>query len=73
MKKNNQIIKREQGGFLELIVIIFIALILLRFLNLDIGVILSKTWAQEFITYTKEMLILVWRDIVTIFNAIKGN
>ncbi len=73
MKKNNQIIKREQGGFLELIVIIFIALILLRFLNLDIGVILSKTWAQEFITYTKEMLILVWRDIVTIFNSIKGN
>ncbi len=73
MKKNNQITKREQGGFLELIVIVFIALILLRFLNLDIGVILSKSWAQEFITYTKEMLILVWRDIVTIFNAIKGN
>lgn len=73
MMKNNQIKKREQGGFLELIVIILVSLILLRFLDIDIDAILTKVWVQEFITYTKEMLILVWRDIVSIFNAIKGS
>jgi hypothetical protein len=73
MMKNNQIKKREQGGFLELIVIVLVALILLRFLDIDINAILTKVWVQEFITYTKEMLILVWRDIVSIYNAIKGS
>ena len=67
MMKNNS----QQGGFLELIVIILVALILLRFLDID--AILTKAWVKEYITYTKEMLILVWRDIVNIFNAIKGN
>ena len=72
MMKNNQIKKRQQGGFLELIVIILVALILLRFLDINVDSVFTKAWVQEFITYTKEMLILVWRDIVTIFNAIKG-
>ncbi len=64
---------KQQGGFLELIVIILVALILLRFLNIDINGILAKAWVKEFIGYTKEMLILVWRDIVAIFYAVKGN
>ena len=72
MMKNNQIKKRQQGGFLELIVIILVALILLRFLDINVDSVFTKAWVQEFITYTKEMLILVWRDIVTIFYAIKG-
>jgi hypothetical protein len=63
----------QQGGFLELIVIILIALVLLRFLNIDINVILTKLWVKEFIGYTKEMLLLVWQDLVAIFYAIKGN
>ncbi len=71
MMKNN--IRTQRGGFLELIVIVFIALILLRFLNVDIDSILTKVWVKEFITYTKEMLLLVWQDIVTIFYSIKGN
>lgn len=65
--------KRQQGGFLELIVIILIALVLLRFLNIDIDVILTKLWVKEFIGYTKEMLLLVWQDLIAIFYAIKGN
>jgi len=64
---------RQQGGFLELIVIVLIALILLRFLNIDINAILTKVWIQEFIGYTKEMILLVWQDIVAIFNAVKGS
>lgn len=68
MKKNN----RQQGGFLELIVIILIALILLRFLNIDISAIFAKAWVQEFVTYTKEMLTLVWQDIVNIYKSVAG-
>ena len=64
--------KRKQGGFLELIVIILVALILLRFLDIDINGILAKGWVKEFIAYTKEMIVLVWQDIVSIFKSIKG-
>lgn len=70
----NNISKRKgnQDGFLELIVIILVALILLRFLGIDINSILAKGWVKEFISYTKEMLILVWQDLVSIFKAVKG-
>ena len=63
--------KGQQGGFLELIVIVLVALILLRFLNIDINGILAKGWIKEFIGYTKEMLSLVWQDIVAIYNSFK--
>ncbi len=62
-----------QGGFLELIVIVLVALILLRFLNIDINGILAKGWVKEFIGYTKDMLILVWQDMVAIYNSVRGN
>lgn len=69
MMKNN----RQQGGFLELIVIVLVALILLRFLNIDISGILAKEWVKEFIGFTKEMLTLVWQDILMIYKAVKGS
>ncbi len=64
--------KNKQGGFLELIVIILVALILLRFLDIDIDAFLTKEWVKEFIAYTKDMLILVWQDMKSILNAIRG-
>ncbi len=73
--KSTSILPRQnksQGGFLELIVIILVALILLRFLGIDINGILAKEWVQEFIGYTKEMLTLVWQDIVNIYKAVRG-
>lgn len=69
MKKNNT----QQSGFLELIVIILVALILLRFLDIDISAFLAKEWVKEFIVYTKEMLALVWQDILTIYRSVRGN
>ena len=68
MKKKN-----NQKGFLELIVIVFVALILLRFLNIDISGILAKEWVKEFLVYSKEMFTLVWQDILTIYRSIRGN
>lgn len=72
MMKNN-LGKNSKRGFLELIVIILVALILLKFLDIDINAFLAKEWVQDFISYTKEMLILVWQDLVDIFNAIKNS
>ena len=71
MKKNK--LNNQQGGFLELIVIVLVALILLRFLDIDINAFLARDWVKEFIGYTKEMLILVWQDIVAIYRSIKGS
>jgi uncharacterized protein involved in cysteine biosynthesis len=62
-----------QKGFLELIVVILIALILLRFLGIDIKAVVAKEWVQEFFGYIKDMLVLVWEDVVTIFKAIKSS
>ena len=69
----NRLQQNKQKGFLELIVIILVALILLKFLDIDINAILAKQWVQEFISYVKEMLVLVWQDLVAIFNAIKNS
>lgn len=62
----------QQKGFLELIVIVLVALILLRFLNIDIQAVLAKEWVQDFIRYVKDVMILVWQDAVSIFNSIRG-
>jgi len=72
MMKNN-LRKKQQGGFLELIVIILVALILLKFLNIDITAFLAKGWVKEFLAYTKEMLVMVWQDLIAIFTAIKNS
>ncbi len=72
MIKNN-LVKNQRGGFLELIVIILVAIILLRFLNIDIEAVFAKEWFKEFVMYTKEMMSLVWQDIVAIFKIIKGD
>lgn len=68
LKKSN-----TQKGFLEVIVIILIALILLRFLNIDVEAVLAKQWVQELLAYIKEMLVLVWQDLLKILNAVRGS
>lgn len=61
-----------QKGFLELIVIVLIALILLRFLGIDLKAVLAKEWVRDFFGYVKDMLVLVWQDVVAIVQSIKG-
>lgn len=62
-----------QKGFLELIVIILIALILLRFLGIDLKAVLAKEWVRDFFGYVKDMLVLVWQDVVAIVQSIKSS
>lgn len=62
----------QQKGFFELIIIVLIALILLRFLGINIETILAKAWVKDFFVYVKDMLILVWQDVMKIWTAMKG-
>jgi uncharacterized protein involved in cysteine biosynthesis len=63
----------QQKGFFELIIIVLIALILLRFLGISVESILAKQWVKEFLGYVKDMLILVWQDLVGVVNAVKNS
>ena len=64
--------KSQQKGFLELIVIVLIALILLRFLNIDIKAVLAKEWVKDFFGYVRDTMIIVWQDVVSIYKAVVG-
>jgi hypothetical protein len=64
--------KKENQGFLELIVVIIIALVLLHVLGIDIKTILSKPWVKDFFSYMIAILKLVWQDILEIVAFIKG-
>lgn len=61
-----------QRGFLELIVVVIIALVLLNVLGIDIKTILAKPWVKEFASYTLSLLKIVWQDILLIVAFIKG-
>lgn len=69
MKTNR--FKTNQKGFLEVLVVILIALILLRFLGISVDGILAKEGVKEFFTYVKDMLVLVWEDFLKIIGAFK--
>lgn len=65
--RNNQ-----NGGFIEFIVAIIIALVLLHFLGIDLASLLQKQWVINFAIYVKDLLIIVWNDLLLIFQFIKG-
>ena len=64
--------KNKSKGFLELIIVIIIALVLLHVLGIDIKSILSKPWVKDFFVYVIAILKLVWQDILDIVGFIKG-
>lgn len=63
--------KSQQGGFLEIIVAIIIALVILNVLGIDIKEVLAKPWVREFGAYMVSMLKIVWQDILEIIAFIK--
>lgn len=67
-RKNKQY---AQSGFIQIIVIIVVALIILRLVGVHIEDILAKPWVKDFAREVKEMLILVWQDILKIFGFAK--
>lgn len=62
---------RKQSGFLELIVVVIIALVLLNVLGIDLKEILARPWVKEFAKYIIDMLKIVWADILQIIAFFK--
>lgn len=60
--------KKRVQGFVQILILIIVALILLRTLNVPITNILHTPWFTEIATYINEMSRLVWSDIKTIFS-----
>jgi hypothetical protein len=73
-KQARQITPRQttQAGFLEIIVVIIIALVILNVLGIKISDILAKPWVHEFGVYFVSMMKLVWQDILEIIAFFKG-
>ncbi|HEY1037508.1 MAG TPA: hypothetical protein VGE62_02900 [Candidatus Paceibacterota bacterium] len=73
MKNTNGIRQsKTQDGFIELIVVVIIALVLLRVFDIDIKEILAKPWVKDFGAYVVSLLKLVWADFLEIVAFIKG-
>ncbi|MES3005548.1 MAG: hypothetical protein V4664_01225 [Patescibacteria group bacterium] len=62
----------KSSGFIEIIVVIIVALVGLHLLGIDLTDILSKQWVKDFAIYVRDLLILVWNDIKEIIAFIKG-
>jgi hypothetical protein len=71
-KKDLQRGKSQSGGFIEIIVVIIVALVALHLLGIDIKDLLSKQWVKDFAIYVRDLLRLVWQDILDIVAFIKG-
>ena len=59
-------------GFIEIIVVIIIALVLLNLIGVDLKTVLAKDSVKQFFGYIKQMFILVWDDLKMIADFIKN-
>jgi len=60
-----------KGGFLEIIVVIIIALVLLNVLGININTILSQPWLKDFALFIWDLLKIVWYDVIQIVAFVK--
>ncbi len=65
-------IKNQQRGFIQIIVIVIIALVIIRLLGFRIGELLARPGVREFAVYVKTMLIAVWHDLKEIFGFFRS-
>ncbi len=61
----------QQGGFLQIIVAIIIALVILNVLGINLSEVLAKPWVREFGAYIVSMMKIVWQDILLIIAFFK--
>jgi hypothetical protein len=61
----------SKGGFLEIIVVVVVALVLLNVLGIDIKDILAKPWVKDFAQFIWGLLKIVWQDVLVIVAFIK--
>lgn len=63
--------KTQQGGFLQIIVAIIIALVIINVLGIDLREVLARPWVREFGAYIVSMMRIVWQDILLIIAFFK--
>lgn len=61
-----------EQGFVEFIVVIIIALVILHYLNIDLGTLLQKEWVRNLAIFIRDLLKLVWNDLKIIIDFIKS-
>ena len=64
-------LKSQQGGFLQIIVAIIIALVILNVLGVDLREVLARPWVREFGAYIVSLMKIVWQDILLIIAFFK--
>jgi hypothetical protein len=62
----------DKKGFIEIIVVIIVALVLLNLIGIDLKAVLAKESVKQFFVYVKDMIILVWNDLKLIVEFIKN-
>lgn len=62
---------KQEGGFLQIIVAIIIALVILNVLGVDLREVLAKPWVREFGAYIVSLMRIVWQDILLIIAFFK--
>lgn len=72
MKKNFKGYRNQSGGFVEFIVAVVISIVMLHLLGINIVSVLSKPAVREFALYAKDILIMVWNDLLQIFAFVKS-
>ncbi|MEN9649520.1 MAG: hypothetical protein RL094_487 [Candidatus Parcubacteria bacterium] len=68
----NKSSKNNQKGFVELIVVVIVALVILHLLGIDLTQLLAKQWVRDFAIYVRDMIRLVWADLLEIFGFVKS-
>ncbi len=56
--------QKQKGGFIQIIVAIIIALVILNVLGISMSEVLAKPWVREFGAYMVSLLKIVWQDIL---------
>lgn len=59
-------------GFIQIIILIVIALVIIRVLGLSITDILDRPLIRELATHIKTMILAVWSDLKEIFGFFKS-
>jgi hypothetical protein len=62
----------ESGGFIQLILIIVIALLVLHYLNISLASLLGQASVREFFVYVWNTFKILWQDFLLLLNFIKG-
>ncbi len=70
-KINRPFRNSQQGGFLQIIVALIIALVILNVLGVDLREVLAKPWVREFGAYIVSLMKIVWQDILLIIAFFK--